>query len=87
MSSGHAALWVYGKGIVRLFLASPESLPLRISLDGRMDSRLTVRHLEEVRVGLPSERWHLISLDADRLPEIRGRPRGARIVAYALPRS
>ena len=87
MSSGHAALWVHGKGIVRLFLASPESLPLRISLDGRMDSSLTVRRLEEVRVGLPSERWHLISLDADRLLEIRGKPRGARIVAYALPRS
>jgi len=87
MSFGHAALWVYGKGIVRLFLASPEPLPLRISLDGRMDSRLTVHRLEEVRVGLPSERWHLVSLDADRLPEIRGKPRGARIVAYALPQS
>lgn len=85
MSSGHAALWVYGEGIVRLFLASPESLPLRVSLDGRMHSRLTVHRLEEVRIGLPKKGWHLVSLDADRLPEIRGRPRGARIVAYALP--
>jgi hypothetical protein len=85
MSAGHAALWVYGKGIVRLFLASPEPLPLRVSLDGRMHSRLTVHRLEEVRIGLPNERWHLVSFDADRLPEIRGKPRGARIVAYALP--
>jgi hypothetical protein len=86
MSSGHAALWVYGEGFVRLFLASPEPLPLRVSLDGRMHTRLTVHRLEEVRIGLPNERWHLVSLDADRLPEIRGKPRGARIVAYALPR-
>ncbi len=40
-----------------------------------------------VRVGLPGERWHLVALDADELPEIGGKPRGARIVAYALPRS
>jgi hypothetical protein len=87
MSSGHAALWVYGEGIVRLFLASPKPLPLRVSLDGRMHSRLTVHRLEEVRIGLPKKGWHLVSLDADRLPEIRGKPRGARIVAYALPGS
>jgi hypothetical protein len=29
--------------------------------------------------------WHLLALDTDRLPEIGGKPRGARIVAYALP--
>jgi hypothetical protein len=85
MSSSHAALWVYGAGFVRLFLASPEPLPVRLSLDGRPHSQLTVRSLVEVRVGLGADRWHLLALDAGRLPEIGGKPRGARIVAYALP--
>jgi len=85
MSSGHAALWVYGQGIVRLFLASPEPLPIRLSVDGRLHSHPTVHRLVELRVGLSSERWHLLALDAPRLPEIGGKPRGARIVAYALP--
>jgi hypothetical protein len=87
MSRGHAALWVHGEGIVRLFVASPEPLPVRLSLDGRAHSRLTVHRLSEVRIGLPSDGWHLVALDAARLPEIGGKPRGARIVAYALPRS
>jgi hypothetical protein len=87
MSSSHAGLWVYGSGIVRLFLASPEPLPIRLSVDGRFHSQLTVRRLVEVRIGLSNEGWHLLALDADRLPAIGGRPRGARVVAYALPRS
>src|SRR5581483_9469265 len=85
MSSTHAALWVAGPGIVRLFLFAPKRLPIRISLDGRPHSRLLVGKLQEVRIGLPDSGWHLIALDARTLPEIRGKPRGARIVAYALP--
>jgi hypothetical protein len=85
MSSSHAALWMHGAGIVRLFLAAPRRLPIRLSLDGRLHSRLTVRRLVEVRVGLGADRWHLLALDTGRLPEIGGKPRGARIVAYALP--
>ncbi len=85
MSSTHAALWAQGPGIVRLFLFAPKRLPIRVSLDGRTHSRLVVGKLEEVRIGLSSGGWHLIALDARRLPEIRGKPRGARIVAYALP--
>jgi hypothetical protein len=85
MSRSHAALWVHGEGIVRLFLAAPKPLPVRLSVDGRPHSRLTVHRLGEVRIGLTGERWHLVALDAGRLPEIRGKPRGARIVAYALP--
>ncbi len=87
MSSSHAALWVYGAGILRLFLASPEPLPVRLSVDGRAHSHLTAHRLVETRIGLSKEGWHLIALDAGRLPEIGGRPRGVRIVAYALPRS
>jgi hypothetical protein len=85
MSRGHAALWVYGQGIVRLYLASPEPLSVQLSLDGRPHSRLTVRRLVEVRVGLPGDGWHLLALDVPQLPEIGGKPRGARIVAYSLP--
>jgi hypothetical protein len=85
MSSTHAALWAHGPGIVRLFLFAPKRLPLRVSVDGRLHSRLAVGKLEEVRIGLSGPSWHLIALDAARLPEIRGKPRGARIVAYALP--
>jgi hypothetical protein len=60
---------------------------VRISLDGRVHSHLTVHRLSEVRIGLPRDGWHIVALDAAQLPEIGGKPRGARIVAYALPRS
>jgi hypothetical protein len=85
MSSSHAALWAYGRGIVRLFLISPKPLPVRVSVDGRPHTRLVVHKLTEVRVGLSSADWHLLALDTPHLVEIRGKPRGVRIVAYALP--
>jgi hypothetical protein len=85
MSSSHAALWAQGPGIVRLFLISPEPLPVTVSLDGRPHTRLVVDRLTEVRVGLSSADWHLIALDTPHLVQIRGKPRGVRIVAYALP--
>jgi hypothetical protein len=85
MSATHSALWVRGPGFARFFLFAPKRLPIRISVDGHIHSRLVVGKLEEVRVGLGGDRWHLIALDAVTLPEIRGKPRGARIVAYALP--
>jgi hypothetical protein len=85
MSSTHAALWVRGPGFARLFLFAPKRLSLRLSVDGRVHSRLVVGKLEEVRIGLDGARWHLIALDASALPDVRGKPRGARIVAYALP--
>ena len=87
MRRGHAAFWVYGAGILRLFLASPEPLPITLSVDGSPRARLTVQHLREARVGLLGARWHLVSLDTDRLPEVDGKPRGARVVAYVLPQS
>ncbi|HKP19239.1 MAG TPA: hypothetical protein VJT84_12220 [Gaiellaceae bacterium] len=83
MSAGHAAVWISGGGIVRLFVASPRRLAVSLSVDGRLHSRLIVKRLAEVRVGL-SPGWHLLALDTKRLPIVDGRPRGARIVAYAL---
>jgi hypothetical protein len=85
MSRSHASFWVYGDGIVRLFLTAPQRMPLRLSVDGHTHARLTVDRLGEVRVGLSGARWHLVSFDAGRLPQVHGGPRGPRIVAYALP--
>jgi hypothetical protein len=84
-SSNHAALWAHGPGFARFFVMAPEPLPVTVSLDGRPHTRLVVRKLTEVRVGLSSARWYLIALDSPRLPIVRGKPRGARIVAYSLP--
>jgi len=84
-SSSHAALWAHGPGFARFFVMAPEPLPVTVSLDGRPHTRLVVRKLTEVRIGLTSARWYLISLDSPRLPVVRGKPRGARIVAYSLP--
>jgi hypothetical protein len=85
MSSRHGSLWVYGSGILRLFMQSPQPERVRISVDGRFHSQLTVDRLRSKNVGLAGRRWHLITFDSGPLFQIRGKPRGARIVAYALP--
>jgi hypothetical protein len=64
---------------------APEPLRVTVSLDGRAHTRLVVRKLREVRVGLSSPRWYLVSLDSAHLPIVRSKPRGVRIVAYSLP--
>jgi hypothetical protein len=88
MSSSHATLWVYGAGRLSLFLGSPEPLTVRIEVDGRPRSTHVLRKLlpeEPTRVELAGARWHLVALETDRLPIVRGKPRGARIIGYALP--
>jgi hypothetical protein len=85
MSSRHASLLVYGSGILRLFVQSPQPEHVRISVDGRFHSELTVAALRQKNIGLSSTRWHLVTFDSGPLLEIRGKPRGARVVAYALP--
>jgi hypothetical protein len=77
-SAPHASLWAYNAGGVdlRLFLrrdGEPEDV--RISVDGRSAQTTTVSTLEETRVPLGEEGWHLVTLD--------GAP-GVRVVAYAL---
>ena len=84
ISDSHAGVWIYGGGIASLFLGSPEPMTVRISVDGRPHSTQHVAKLlpdRATRVGLPGARWHLITLDSGPLPEIRGRPRGVRIIA------
>ena len=85
MSAQHSTLWVYGAGILRLFVQAPSPVPIRISIDGRPHSAPVAYKLRELRIGLATERWHLIAIDADRLLQLRGKQRGARIVAYQLP--
>ena len=53
-SSSHAALWAHGPGFARFFVIAPEPLPVTVSLDGRPHTKLVVRKLTEVRVGLSS---------------------------------
>jgi hypothetical protein len=85
MSSRHASLLVYGSGILRLFMQSPQRQQVRISVDGRFHSQLIVDALRQKNVGLSGTQWHLVTFDSGPLFELRGRPRGARVVAYALP--
>jgi hypothetical protein len=85
MSDRHASMLVYGSGILRLFMQSPEPEHVRISVDGRFHSELTVDQLGQKNVGLSGSRWHLVTFDSGPLFELRGKPRGARVVAYALP--
>ena len=88
MSGSHSTLWVYGGGRLSLFLGSPEPLTVRISVDGRFKSAHPLRKLlpqNPTQVDLSGERWHLVALDTDRLPIVRGKPRGARIIGYSLP--
>ena len=71
-----------------LFLGSPEPLTVRIAVDGQPRSTHVLRKLlpqEPTRVELAGARWHLVALETDRLPIVRGKPRGARIVGDALP--
>ena len=77
-SAPHASLWAYNAGGVdlRLFLRRDgEPADVRISVDGRSGQTTTVSSLEETRVPLGDEGWHLVTLD--------GAP-GVRVVAYAL---
>jgi len=88
MSASHSSVWLYGEGAANLFLGSPVPLQVRISVDGVRRSMVMVSKLlpdlpTPVRLG--SRRWHLVTLDSGPLPEVRGRPRGVRILA-AEPR-
>jgi hypothetical protein len=77
-SGRHASLWAYNPGGVdlRLFLRSDRRpAEIRITVDGRRGLDTTVTSLDEARVPLGDEGWHLVTFD--------GTP-GVRVVAYAL---
>ena len=74
-----------GRGSCACSSRRPSRSGSSLSVDGRPHSSLTVQRLREVRIGLQRAGWHLIAFDTHGLPVIDGKPRGARIVAYALP--
>jgi hypothetical protein len=77
-SARHASLWAYNEDGVDLRLFSRADngpADVRIAVDGRRGRTKTVSKLEETRVSLGEEGWHLVTFD--------GTP-GVRIVAYAL---
>jgi hypothetical protein len=87
MSDSHATFWVHGAGTLNVFLGAPELMTVRISVDGHPHSTYVLRKLFydlPTLVDLPGKRWHLVALDMSRLSEIRGKPRGARVITVAL---
>jgi hypothetical protein len=77
-SAPHASLWAYSAGgaDLRLFLRADDGTKdVRISVDGRDALDATVSSLQQTRVPLGEEGWHLVTVD--------GTP-GIRVVAYAL---
>ena len=81
-SVGHALLWVYDSGDLRLFLESATPLPVAFSVDGRRVEQRVVSKLAEVRVPVGAAGWHLVALDSP-LPNVHGRRGGAHLVGYA----
>ncbi len=84
MSAGHAALWVYGSGAVRLVMRSYSPVSVTFSVGGHRRFVRRISALQEVRVPLGGAGWHLVSLDTPTLPEVDGRKEGARLIAYSL---
>jgi hypothetical protein len=85
MASGHAPLWAYGRGTLRLFVSSPKPLDVVLGVDGKPRIRRQISSLEELQLSLAGRRWHLITFDALRLVVVAGRPQGVRVEAYVLP--
>ena len=84
MSAGHASLWAYGSGALRLVMRSYAPVSVRFSVDGSTRFVSRIAALQEIRVPLGSAGWHLVSLDTPTLPKVNGRKEGARLIAYTL---
>jgi hypothetical protein len=84
MSAGHASLWAYGSGALRLVMRSYAPVSVRFSVDGSTRFVSRIAALQEIRVQLGSPRWHLVSFDTPTLPKAKGRKEGARLTAYKL---
>jgi hypothetical protein len=84
MSSGHAALWVYGAGPLRLVMRSAVPMGVNFGVDGTQRFVRRIGPLVEVRLALRGAGWHLVTFDVPPLPEVNGRKEGPRLVAYTL---
>jgi hypothetical protein len=85
MASGHAPLWAYGSGTLRLFVSSPKPLDVVLGVDGAPQETRRISRLQEVQLALADRRWHLVTFDVPRLAVVAGRPQGVRVEAYVLP--
>lgn len=84
MSRKRAPFWVHGAGPLALRLAADEELAVRIAVDG--EEVLARRFSGEASLGVPlaGERWHLVTVEVDRLVERDGRRIGARLLGLRL---
>lgn len=85
MSRKHAPLWVHGSGPLVLDVAAAEPLALKVSVDGQPAAATTVSGTGAVGVPLAGDRWHLVTLDVDRLvKDAAGRNVGVRLLGLTL---
>jgi len=84
MSRKRAPFWVYGSGSLALRLAADATLTVRVSVDGVDALTKTFAGQASVGVALAGQRWHLVTLDVDRLVQSGTRRIGARLLGLEL---
>lgn len=85
MSRKHAPFWVHGAGPLVLSVAAAQPLALKVAVDGEPAAATTVRGKGAVGVPLAGDRWHLVTLDVDRLVDDgSGRDVGVRLLGLTL---
>jgi hypothetical protein len=84
MSRKRAPFWVFGAGSLTMRVATDAAIALRISVDGEEALSRTVDGAAAVGVPLNGARWHLVTLEADRLLAAGPRQVGARLLDLEL---
>lgn len=84
MSRKRAPFWVFGGGPLTLRLAAAEPMTVRVSVDGQEALSRTVDGEAAVGVPLLGSRWHLVTIEVDRLLDAGGRAVGARLLGLEL---
>ena len=84
MSRKRAPFWAYGSGSLALRLAADAPLTVRVSVDGVEALTKTFAGQASVGVALAGQRWHLVTLDVDRLLPSGTRRIGARLLGLEL---
>ena len=84
MSRRRSPLWVFGAGPLTVRLATGAALALRVSVDGEEALARVVDGEAAVGVALDGARWHLVTLEVDRLLAAGPRQVGARLVGLEL---
>ena len=84
MSRKRAPFWVFGGGALTLRLATAGPLAVRVSVDGEEALSRTVDGEAAVGVPLQGSRWHLVTVEVDRLLGGGRRSVGARLLGLEL---